>query len=124
MVVDSGSTDEHAVHATPSEAAKYPTIHLQSVNASLCATELVPTGHVKQPPAPVTELYVPSGHVKHSPIPVVDLYVPIGHRSQSFSESLPGGELFPTGHIPPQTVTIATSEYVPDWHGTQLVPSQ
>ena len=56
----------HPVHGIPSEAAVYPCMHLQSVNSSLPAAELVPVGHVKHTPTPVATLYVPASHAVHS----------------------------------------------------------
>ena len=52
----------HAVHATPSEAAVYPTTHLQSINSLLPDAELVCVGHVEHTPIPIATLYVPNSH--------------------------------------------------------------
>ena len=54
----------HAVHATPSEPAVYPTMQMQAVVSLLPAAELVPAGHVEQFPVPVL---VFSFHFGHGP---------------------------------------------------------
>ena len=56
----------HALHATPSEAAVYPTAHLQSINSMLPAAELVREGHATQLPAPAVALYPPAKHALHA----------------------------------------------------------
>jgi hypothetical protein len=38
----------HALHATPSDSAVNPTLHVQSVSKEDCTGELVPTGQAKQ----------------------------------------------------------------------------
>ena len=96
----------HALHCTPFKAAECPKTHLQSVNAPLPDTELVPSGHVEQTPSPLTDLYFPISHELHSIIPVLLLYVPFRHCGQLiplFRPDVkdPTGQAVHVGAVPP-----------------------
>ena len=65
-VTDLYVPEMHAVHSTPSEAAVYEVVHVQSSSASLCIGELVCSGHVEHTPVPVTDLYVATAHGVHA----------------------------------------------------------
>ena len=106
----------HAVQATPSEAAVYPTTHLQSINSLLPDAELVHVGHVEHCPVPVAALYLPAEHALHATPSDVPLY-PAMHL-QSVNALLPNEELVPTGHVEHCRVPIAAL-YLPTEHATQ-----
>ena len=58
----------HAVQEVPS-LPKYPTLHVQSVNASLVAGEFILVGHPRQWPilvAPGVIEYLPATHAVHA----------------------------------------------------------
>jgi hypothetical protein len=97
----------HAVHTAPSDVPLYPAEHLHSIKASLPDAELVPSGHVEQPPVPDTALYVPASHALHATPPEVAVY-PATH-TQSVTSSLPSAELVCDGHavqLPVPAVTL------------------
>ena len=56
---------KHAVHATPLDAAVYPTKHVQSESDALTAGELVACGQVEHAVAPRVLVYVPTGQGAH-----------------------------------------------------------
>jgi hypothetical protein len=76
----------HAVHTTPSESAAYPSMHVQSVNASLPDAELVPSGHVEHCSDPIESLYVPTSQGVQKSSVEMALYLPMGHVSTAASD--------------------------------------
>jgi hypothetical protein len=100
----------HALHATPSEAAVYPTTHLQSIKSMLPAAELVCEGHAVQPPAPAVALYFPAKHALHATPSDVPLYP--GRHVQSTNSLLASEETVFEGHaaqVPAPTVALYVS---------------
>ena len=71
----------HAVQDPPSEP-EYPTLHVQSVNASLVAGEFELAGHPRHAPvlvAPGVIEYLPVPHAVHAWFATKSLYFPSGH---------------------------------------------
>eukprot|EP00961_Rhodomonas_salina_P282791 3821687-Rhodomonas_salina.1 len=66
---------KHPLHATPSEPL-YPTLQMQSVNASLPTSESVPPGHVTRTDPAVAFRYLPASQPEHVPDPFTPLYGP------------------------------------------------
>jgi hypothetical protein len=103
----------HAEHATPSDAAVYPSVHTQSVSSSLRAAELVFAGHAKQLPVPFADLNVPAPQTEHATPSDAAVYPSL--HTQSVSSSLRAADLVFAGHA---------SKYMPPGHQLPVLHGQ
>jgi hypothetical protein len=125
------------VQGTPSDAAVYPALQVQSSSAVLPKAELVAEGHDVHKPLPVAVVYFPSVHCSHSPVPVPVLYVPAPQAAhvtpsnvaacpvlqvQVLSAVLADAELVPSGHDIHELLPV-DGLYVPAPQPVQATPS-